>query len=90
MGYDNTDRGALFKNKNRTKDTQPTHTGNLEVKCPGCGEVTPFWLSAWTKSAKESGMKFFSLAITQKEGGGNQSSPVVPDGQGDFDDDIPF
>jgi ribosomal protein S27E len=90
MPYDNTDRGALFRNDKRETEKHPTHTGTLDVKCPSCGDVTPFWLSAWTNVSK-AGQKYFSLALTQKTGGGGtQQAPIMPDGSEDFDDDIPF
>ena len=90
--YDNTDRGALFTNNRKTKPNQPTHTGNIEVKCPHCGENTEFWLSAWVKTARDSGARFFSLAINPKEERDQSPPPegAVSGGADDFDDDIPF
>ena len=86
--YDNTNSGTLFKNEYKTKETQPTHKGSIEPKCPHCGEVSPFWLSAWVKTAAKSGKKFFSLSLTAKDDVKQQ--PVSTPVEEDFDDDIPF
>lgn len=32
--YDNTNRGALFKARERRTDRSPTHTGEVTVECP--------------------------------------------------------
>ncbi len=81
MGYDNNMSGVLFKNDRRTKDTQPTHTGNCEI------EGTEYWISAWVKEGKKG--KFFSLAFKAKDEAPSQRrEPRHP--QEDFDDDIPF
>lgn len=73
--YDNTNKGALFKNDRRTNDRQPEYTGSLNV------EGVEYWLSAWVKTSK-AGQKFFSVAITKKEA----PRPAVQVG----DDDVPF
>jgi hypothetical protein len=79
MDYDNTNSGALFRNDNKNQPNHPDHKGSVDVKCPHCEELSPFWLSAWIKTAgeraKTPGSKFFSLALTPKE---------------PSDDDIPF
>lgn len=65
--YDNTNSGALFRNKKKSNDRQPDHKGSMETKCSHCGKNTEFWLSAWIRSTKRTGEKFFSLALTEKE-----------------------
>lgn len=81
--YDNTNRGALFTNKRREKDSHPTFTGRINV------EGKDYWLSAWGKTSK-AGEKFLSLSVQPAEGngqgGGGSSGPTSFD---DFDD-IPF
>ena len=69
MEYDNTNRGAIFKNERQTNDRQPGYTGSLDV------EGKEYWMSAWVKTAK-SGKKYFSVAITPKDdnGGGSASA----------------
>ena len=83
-GFDNTNSGALFKNKKRTNDRQPNLRG--EVNAGG----VEYWVSAWTKTSK-AGERFISFALTPKDegqGGGNSGSSPKP--VDDFDEDIPF
>jgi uncharacterized protein (DUF736 family) len=58
--FDNTDRGALFKNDKKSHENQPDYTGTLNVS------GVEFYLSAWLKTS-ESGRKYMSLAVTEKE-----------------------
>jgi len=80
--FDNTDRGVLFKNDRKEKDTHPDYTGSLNV-----GGVEHY-LSAWIKTSKN-GNKFMSLSL-----GKAKEQPTVvqdaPSGGDDFSDDIPF
>jgi hypothetical protein len=63
--YDETNRGALFKNDKKQHENQPDYNGRINVN----GQ--DFWLSAWLKSA-ESGRKYMSLSVTAKEEQGRQ------------------
>lgn len=58
--YDNTNRGALFKNDRKEKETQPDYKGKINV------EGQDFWLSAWLQTGK-SGVKFMALSVQPKE-----------------------
>jgi len=96
--YDNTNRGVLFKNDRKTKDTHPDYQGSIDVD----GEE--FWLSAWIKDGRKG--KFMSLSIKPKEEQQEEAPPqqrrAAPPppparssgggGRGfdDMDDDIPF
>lgn len=87
--YDNTNRGALFKNERKTKDTQPGYTGSLNV------DGVEYFLDAWIKEGKSG--KFFSVSVKRKD---QQSAPApsrapapAPKASAGFDDlsdDIPF
>lgn len=97
--YDNTNRGALFKNDRKQKDTHPDYKGSLDV------EGTEYWVSAWIKESRKGG-KFMSLSLTPKEDEDNEPAPAprqarsapppAPARRGggggfdDMDDDIPF
>lgn len=60
MQYDNTNRGMLMKNPNKTADNHPDHSGSINV-----GGVE-YWLSGWVKESK-AGKKFLSLSIKPKD-----------------------
>ena len=80
--YDNTNKGALFANKRREKQTQPNATGTVNI------EGVEYWVSAWTKTSK-AGKKFQSLAFTRKEQ--QAPAPTTPAFNPDeIDEDLPF
>lgn len=58
--YDNTDKGVLYKNDRKDKDTQPDMKGSLNV---GGKE---FWVSGWFNQNEKVG-KYVKLALTEKE-----------------------
>jgi hypothetical protein len=77
--YDN--RGALWKNDKREKDTHPQMRGQAEVN------GVEYWVSAWTSS--EGGKKpLVSLSFTPKEA--KQEVQTVSSVDDDFDSDLPF
>lgn len=91
--YDNTNRGALFKNDDKQSDSHPDYKGSIDV------DGDEFWLSAWIKTSK-AGKKYMSLSIKPKEertererGGGHGRSAPQP-ASSEFQDDeiggIPF
>lgn len=78
--YDNTNRGALFKNDRKERESQPDYTGNLDV-----GGVD-HWLSAWIKKDRN-GKTYMSLSVKPKD------EQIGSDGirrGGDNNEDIPF
>lgn len=85
--YDNTNRGALFRNDRRETDKHPEYSGTINV------DGRDYWLSAWVKEGKKS--KFFSLSVKPKES--RDRNPTAQreerEQQGsrvDFDDEVPF
>jgi hypothetical protein len=58
--YDNTNRGALFKNDRKEDDKDRDYSGTINV---GGRE---YWLSGWVRTSK-SGQKFLSLLVKTKD-----------------------
>lgn len=86
--YDNTNRGALFKNNRKAADTHADYTGTLNIN------GVDHWISAWVKDGKQG--KFFSLSIKPKDGTTARPEQTVvkqvrqhfPDAE--LDDSVPF
>jgi len=84
--YDDTNRGALFKNVKKETEQQPDYKGNLNV-----GGVE-YWVSSWLKVSK-TGEKYMSLSVTAKDApkpAQTKPAPVVKQSLADMDDEIPF
>lgn len=88
MEYDNSNRGALFKNR-KDNPNWPDYKGSLNVA------GTDYWLSAWLKKDK-SGNTYMSLSVKPKEPKPEDAPAPKPevqtqqqDNSGD-EDDIPF
>ena len=83
--YDNTNRGALFRNDKATTDKHPTHTGKINV------EGRDYYLNAWVKEGKKG--KFFSLSVkpVDEQPTGSPDRFAKPKGaEMDLDDSVPF
>jgi len=84
MEFDNTDRGVLYRNENKSSDNHPDYSGSVNV-----GGVD-YWLSGWLKESKKDSKKFFSLSVRPKTDAAPK--PVNrPKKSSDFDDlEVPF
>jgi len=80
MEYDNTNRGMLMKNQNKTADNHPDYSGSLNVN------GVDHWLSGWLKESKN-GNKFFSLSVKPKDQKPQRPKKQVEE---DPDEKIPF
>jgi uncharacterized protein (DUF736 family) len=83
--FDNTNRGALFKNNRKEQPNHPDYNGTINVN------GVDYWLNGWLKESKKDGKKFFSLSVKEK---GVNAPPRTPQaaetGAPDFDSEIPF
>jgi hypothetical protein len=82
--YDNTNRGALFRNddKDPNNDKERDYSGTLDV------EGAEYWVSGWVRTSKKTGKKYLSLSVkpkVEKPAESERKSPAE-----DFDDRIPF
>jgi hypothetical protein len=86
--YDNTNRGALFKNDRKENDSHPDLSGQINI------DGKEYWLSGWTKRNDDRSFKVLSLSVKPKEqrsqGGTQQRSQNSPPADDFQDDDIPF
>jgi hypothetical protein len=82
MDYDNTNRGALFRNEDKDPNDNKDrgYNGSLNV------EGTEYWLSGYVRTSKN-GRKFLSLSVKPKQDKPAASKKPRAD---DFDDEIPF
>lgn len=78
--YDDTNRGALFKNNDKASDNHPDYSGKINV------DGKDYWVSAWIKEAKNGG-KFMSLSVKAKDGA-KPTTKTKP--KQDDNEDIPF
>ncbi len=92
--YDNTNRGAIWKNDKKTKDTQPDFKGDLDVN------GVKYWVSAWRRKEDanpRSPALSFQVELKDEQPmsqrAPNKSDPItsgriIPND--DLDDSIPF
>ena len=87
MQYDNTNRGSLWKNDDKEKETQPDFKGSLNVN------GVEFWVSGWKrKEGANPKAPALSFTVKEKEQTNRMPPPVQspPAAADNFDDDIPF
>ena len=87
--FDKPNTGILGRNERREKDTHPEYTGRANMECPHCGKPSDYWLSAWVKSRKSDGSKFFSLSLRAKDAMAAAVAKQAP-AANPADDEIPF
>lgn len=82
MQYDNTNRGILGKNFNKTADNHPDYSGSININ------GAEFWLSGWLKEGKAG--KFFSLSVKPKDAKAPRKEQKQQNKTDIPEDDIPF
>tara|TARA_R110000803_G_scaffold208003_1_gene276337 strand:+ start:713 stop:967 length:255 start_codon:yes stop_codon:yes gene_type:complete len=80
--YDNTNRGAIWKNDNKQSETHPDFKGSINI------DGKDYWLSGW-KRKEGAGPKSpaLSLSVQAKEQPAKLESVEA---KNDFEDDVPF
>ena len=71
--YDNTNRGRLFKNDRKEKETHPDFRGDCELSvkelkallAEATGDTVPFYVKGWKKVSKND-VAYLSLAFDPK------------------------
>ena len=81
MQYDNTNKGAIFKNDRKENERQPDYNGTINV------EGKEYYISCWIKES-QAGKKFFSTSLTAKEQ--VQQAPQPKPAAQSYDNDMPF
>lgn len=95
--YDNTNRGSIWKNERKEKDTHPDFKGSLNV------EGVEYWVSGWKRREDQKpNAPALSFSIQKKEDAHSQGvqkvnqavqqqAPQQQGGYDDFEDElIPF
>jgi hypothetical protein len=97
--FDNTNRGSIWKNEKKERDTHPDFTGSLNV------DGVEYWVSAWKrKDGASPKAPALSFSIKPKDDQPQRQAPIsqrataairrpdpISSGRNaDMDDDIPF
>jgi hypothetical protein len=85
MDYDNTNRGAIWKNEDKESDTHPDFKGQLNI------DGVEFWVSAWKRKPDASDKApALSFSIKPKEAQQPKRGSKPANRQPAPSDDIPF
>ena len=82
MKYDNTNRGALFRNDDKTDDKHADYRGSVNV------EGTEYWINAWINESKN-GTKYMALRLKPKTAAAKASDAKASAGI-DLADEVGF
>jgi uncharacterized protein (DUF736 family) len=84
MQYDNSNRGAIFKNDDKQQDNHPDYKGSLNVN------GVDLWVSGWLKTSEKTGKKFLSLSVKPKDSAPVKKASKPSSRFDDIDSDVPF
>jgi hypothetical protein len=86
MPYDNTNRGAIWKNRDKTEDKHPDFKGSLNV------DGVEYWVSAWKRKEGDASNKpALSFTVKPKDDKPAAETKAAPArATEDLDDEIPF
>lgn len=84
--FDNSNRGSIWKNDKKEKDTHPDFTGSLNV------DGVDYWVSAWKRkegaSAKAPALSFSVKPKEEKQSISQRAMPKRPQNVGEILDDM--
>lgn len=94
---DNTNRGAIWKNEKKEKETHPDFTGSLNV------DGVEYWLNGWRRR-EDAGPKSPAMTFTVRPKDAQQGQSIsqrampkgpamrdpISTGRRDMDDEVPF
>ena len=81
----NENKGVLFKNDKKEKETHPDYTGKINI------EGVDHYLSCWVNKSEKTGKNYMSLSIGKVVQANNEVPASAPAPAGDdLDDDVPF
>jgi hypothetical protein len=83
--YDNTNRGAMWRNTRKQSDTHPDLSGSINI------DGKEYWISGWTKKeGAADSAPVVSMSVRPKEDqGGYAPAPAPAQAKAEFDD-IPW
>ena len=91
--YDDSNRGKVWKNDRKEKDTDADFTGSQNVVCPKCNRASDYWINAW-KRKPDANPKAPALSWSTRPKDGGQprkpSDPIKGSVADDLDDEIGF
>lgn len=84
--YDNTNRGAIWQNKDKTEDHHPDFKGSLNVR------GVEYWVSAWKrKEGAKASAPSLSFSVKPKDDRPAKSADApARSSREELQDDIPF
>ncbi|MGE5165320.1 MAG: hypothetical protein ACM3IH_15015 [Sphingobacteriales bacterium] len=93
--YDDSNRGQIWKNDRKEKDTHPDFKGSQNIVCPDCGKAHDYWVSAWKrKEGANPKAPALSWKSEQKDGqraaAGTERTAARPSLKDEMNDEIPF
>ena len=86
MEYDDTNKGAIWKNDRKEAETHPDYTGSINV------DGVEYWLNAWRKSedaSERAPVLKFSVKRKDAPRIADENNDLANSGR-EFNDDIPF
>ena len=95
MKYDNTNRGAIWKNDSRRPDKNDPHFQgmiNVSTSCPSCNNQISIdqQVSAWKPDPEKAGPKTPVLSMSMRDKVAPQQSEPAPESGQDVNSEIPF